>query len=555
MSRRRIAGLYVSEFYRRFSRRLVRVTMGKARAPDRLIAAPTDLHACDPFVAEEIRAGRFPLAGFVLVTDGESPFAMEAPTRGFAENLHSFSWLRHIRAEKSPDAFASARAVIGDWMTRHGGSISGVAWQTDVVARRVISWLSHSPVVLHDAEPGFYRRFMRSLARQVRYLDRVAAIAPDGEIRLRAAIALAMASISIPGRATTVLRQGRRLGRELERQILPDGGHISRNPRVMLDMLLDLLPLRQSYINLGHDIPPELVPAIDRIYPALRFFRHRDGNLALFNGATSTLANELASVLRYDETAGQPFRTLTHLDYHRLAAGETILIVDTGHPHSMELSQSAHCGCLSFEMSSGRHRFIVNSGFPRHTGRDYRLLSRSTAAHSTVTLSDTSCCHISQSQCIGPVMLSGVSQVATTRNSENADFDTLIASHDGYAAPFGLLHEREITLNGAGTKIRGRDSLVPAAGGKGRKGHDGEVDAVARFHIHPAIELLRESDESVLMRAPDGETWRFFSPATPVDVSEDIFFADASGMRHSWQIEIGFSSAGSGEIRWIIERC
>ncbi|MCP5815729.1 hypothetical protein NL365_27490, partial [Klebsiella pneumoniae] len=86
---------------------------------------------------------------------------------------------------------------------------------------------------------------------------------------------------------------GNRLDLELERQILPDGGHVSRNPRVNLDLLLDLLPLRQTYINLGHDVPAKLIPTIDRMYPALRFFRHQDGDLALFNGATSTPASEL----------------------------------------------------------------------------------------------------------------------------------------------------------------------------------------------------------------------------------------------------------------------
>ncbi|RZI57706.1 MAG: hypothetical protein EOP94_03645, partial [Zymomonas sp.] len=41
-----------------------------------------------------------------------------------------------------------------------------------------------------------------------------------------------------------------------------------------LDLLLDLLPLRQTYVNLGHDVPVKLIPSIDRMFPALRFFRH-----------------------------------------------------------------------------------------------------------------------------------------------------------------------------------------------------------------------------------------------------------------------------------------
>lgn len=64
--------------------------------PARLIVAPTDLRAIDPFVAEEILAGRFPLAGRVLDTEGESPFEIDLPSHEFAVRLHSFGWLRHM---------------------------------------------------------------------------------------------------------------------------------------------------------------------------------------------------------------------------------------------------------------------------------------------------------------------------------------------------------------------------------------------------------------------------------------------------------------------------
>ena len=44
------------------------------------------------------------------------------------------------------------------------------------------------------------------------------------------------------------------LAAELERQILPDGGHSSRNPSILVELLLDLLPLRQCFAARGQ--PP-----------------------------------------------------------------------------------------------------------------------------------------------------------------------------------------------------------------------------------------------------------------------------------------------------------
>lgn len=554
--RRRHISLYLRQAWRNTRIHMAKLRMqlvpAMGRAPDRLLVAPTDLRAVDPFVAEEIQTGRFLLAGRSLETGGISPFSLELPTRNFAVRLHGFSWLRHIRADRTDIACAVARSVVGDWIGLHGRRLFGVAWEPDVLATRVIAWLSHSPIVLQGAEAPFYRRYMKSLAFQVRYLEKIVNALPQGEVRLRACIALAMASIAMPVRPAAVRRAARRLDRELELQILPDGGHVSRNPRAVLNLLLDLLPLRQTYINLGHDVPQKLIAAVDRMYPALRFFRHQDGNLALFNGATSTLANELMSVLRYDETSGLPFKALPHTHYNRLSAGDTTVIVDTGAALSPELSRTAHSGCLSFEMSSGKHRFIINSGAPSFAGDRYQQLARATAAHSTVTLGDTSSCRLSGSRYIGPVIVSGVSAVKVDRSEESEGIDRLVASHDGYAHRFGFIHEREIRMDALGLEISGCDRFVPA------KNALNEVDpglfAMARFHIHPAIDIAVMEDDAVLLTAPDGESWYLQFPNLRPTVSEDIFFADASGISRSQQVEVAFSVNVTPEIRWALTR-
>jgi uncharacterized heparinase superfamily protein len=550
----RFSGLYLREAWRRMLRRaaLLRLRLFRhtVNAPERLIVAPTDLRVVDPHVAEEILTGRFPLAGRMLETGGKSPFTFSLPSRSFALRLHSFGWLRHMRSKKIDLHSNVARAIVDSWLSIHGGRIEGIAWEIDVTAQRVIAWLSHSPVVLQNADRGFYRRFLRSLAFQVRFLRRMAKYAPAGETRFRLRVALAMASIAMPARANVLRKAAEALDQEFDSQILPDGGHISRNPRVGLELLLDLLPLRQTYINLGHDLPQKLISGIDRMYPALRFFRHQDGDLALFNGAKSTLATELISLLRYDETAGDPFKAMPHSRYQRLAAGRTVVIADTGLPPSGTLSRTAHAGCLSFEMSSGRHRFIVNSGSPKFAGSRYVEIARTTAAHSTVTLNDTSSSRFSTSDFVSHVIVEAVKTVNVDRAVADDGRDVIRASHDGYFRAFGALHERELTLNATGSIMTGCDRLVVSEERKS----DGELHAVARFHAHPSINLKQMDRESVLMTAPDGESWLFSSPGNTVQISEDVFFADASGICGSDQMEISFSYPERPEIRWFLSR-
>src|SRR6185312_5660258 len=233
-----------------------------------------------------------------------------------------------------------------------------------------------------------------------------------------------------------------RLRHELERQILPDGGHIGRDPGAVIDILLELLPLRQAYAARNMAPPPALLNAIDRMMPMLRFFRHSDGSFARFNGMGVTPADLLFTLLAYDETGGAPLSNAPHSGYQRLEAGGA-LIVDVGRVPPVEVSLEAHAGCLAFEFSTPKHNaLIVNCGLPPTACEDWRQLARATSAHSTATLNDASSARFVTSALFrrvlgGAPMLGGPSRVAVMRD-DRPDALVLHASHDGYAESFGI---------------------------------------------------------------------------------------------------------------------
>ena len=152
-----------------------RFSLGKA---DRLLIAPQDLRTADATRATEIYAGRFAFAGKVVTCDSRSPFEIDPPSEDWAVSLLGFGWLRHLRAAASGITRANARALVDEWITLNS-SQDAIAWRPDVVARRVISWLSQAPLVLDDSDVRFYRRFLRSLTRQVRHLRHTASDARD----------------------------------------------------------------------------------------------------------------------------------------------------------------------------------------------------------------------------------------------------------------------------------------------------------------------------------------------------------------------------------------
>jgi uncharacterized heparinase superfamily protein len=519
---------------------------------DRLVIAPQDLRTTDATRASEVYSGRFVFAGKVVVCDSRSPFEVGPPSEDWAAALFGFGWLRHLRAAQSGISRANARALVDEWITLNR-SRGPVAWRPDVVARRVISWLCQAPLVLEEADAAFYRRFMRSLTRQVRHLRHTVWEARDGVPRLQAMMALTYAALCMAGQQRQVRAATRRLCDELQRQILPDGGHISRNPAALIELLVDLLPLRTAFTARNLSPPSALLNAIDRMMPMLRFFRHGDGNFALFNGMGPTRTDLLSTILAYDDARGAPLANAPHSGYQRLeCAGALILMVDTGRPPPLVVSQDAHAGCLSFELSCKQNRIVVNCGLPVISRESWRQVARATAAHSTATFNDTSSCGFIDS---GPIrhMLNGTPMVGGPRiievaREEQPNGVLLRASHDGYAELFNVVHHRTLLLSSDGQKLEGEDVFTPAKGETMPAGHD---QFALRFHLHPSIKANRLADgHSAMLLLPNKDVWTFSAFEDRIDIEESVYLAGPDGPRRSVQIVIYGRARQVMRVQW-----
>jgi uncharacterized heparinase superfamily protein len=521
---------------------------------DRLIIAPHDLRTADATRAAEIYAGRFVFAGKIVTCHGRSIFDLEPPSEDWEVALLGFGWLRHLRAADTALTRANARALVNDWISNTARKRS-IGRRADVLARRVISLLSQAPLVLGDTDGKFYRRYLRGLAREIRYL-RYTMLDVDGVPRLQVLIALCYASLCLANQGRHVRLATRKLSDELQRQILPDGGHISRNPGALIELLIDLLPLRQTFAARNIAPPPALLNAIDRMMPMLRFFRHGDGSFALFNGMSSAPSDLLATLLAYDDTHGVPMSSMPHSGFQRLDAGPLTLIMDTGPPPPPSVSQEAHAGCLSFELSFGLSRIVTNCGMPSTSRENWRPFARSTAAHSTLTYHETSSCQFVELSAMkrllqGAPVVSGPSQVAIQRETVT-NGALLTTSHDGYLARFGVSHRRVLMLANDGSRLDGEDSVAPAPGAR-IKGN--ETDFAVRFHLHPSVKASRLSDaRGVMLVLPNRDVWTFQALDDKVGLEDSVFLAGNDGPRRTAQIVIRQDARQAPSIRWSFVR-
>jgi len=518
-----------------------------------LLILPQDLRTGDPSFAVELYDGYFGLAGAAAPVGSESPFKVAPPSLPWQKELYGFGWLRHLHAAEDQIAREKARKLMLEWIAV-SRSAPALAHDADTAAQRVIAMLSHAAFLLDGADPDFYDVVVRALSRDLHNLTVIYGDSP-GVARLRALTAILLAGLCVAEQEAYLTSYLPVFCSELDRQILEDGGHASRDPGDLIELLLELLPLKQCFVARQLEPPEALYTAIGRMNPMLRYLRLGDGSLAHFNGMGPTLLDQVSTVLAYDDAGGIFTGALApQSGYARLAGGETIVLADAGGAPPMHLSDRAHAGCASFEMSAGFEPIITNCGAPTDETGDWYVVSRSTAAHSTLTIEDLSSARLIKAQ--GHVdgrelfWLAGPGHV----QNEVAELDNAVSvriSHDGYRDRFGYIHRRRLTLRKSGLELEGHDQL--AAEGSSSAGAAARF--AIRFHLHPRVAAnFARNTNAVTLTTPGGQVWRFLAEGAELDVEESIFFADPICLRRSLQIVLKGPCTKTTSVHWKFEK-
>jgi len=532
---------------------LRRWTEPKSRV-DHLLIVPQDLRTGDPSFWDELEHGQFGLAGCIAFLHGRSPFEIEAPSVAWVRELHGFGWLRNLDAAASDRARATARCLALEWALRFGNERIGIVAEPVVAARRLISWLSHANLLLEDAEPETYGAITASLARQLTHLHASWREAPAGYPRLLTLTALACATLSLAGHDRKVREVETNLVAELSWQVLADGGHVTRNPALLVELLLDLLPLSQCFTARDRKLPDRLGETLEHMLPMLRYMRLGDGMLARFNGVSCSEAASLATVVAYDDGSLGPLVEARASGYARLERGAAIILADVGRPPSLALSGSAQAGCLSFEMSVGKELLFVNGGMPPAAAGDWLPAARATASHNALVLGEKS-----SSRLITHRKLEALLGVPPIRYPDSVEWKVedigdavLDARHDGYYRRHELVHSRRLQLSSGGLRLTGCDRLD---GMHGKVRLRADLPFAIHFHLIPAARCgIGASHQEAMITLPSGERWAFRADGAALSVEDSTYFAESAGPRPALQIVLRGVTYGETEVNWVAER-
>jgi len=393
-------------------------------------------------------------------------------------NLHYFDVLNSEGPEEQKDWH---RALMDRWV-RDNPPGQGNGWEPYPSSLRIVNWIKWALAGnrLEDA-------WIDSLAVQVRYLAKRLEWHLLGNHLFANGKALVFAGLFFEGdEAERWLLKGLEiLDREIDEQVMADGGHFERSPMyhsIILEDLLDLLNLFAAY--------PEALPERWRSFAGrvetvaskmqgwLAGMTHPDGDIALFNDAAFGIAPSPAELDAYAERLGLVIKRaclagmqqMADSGYVRYEGDGAVLIADVGEIGPDYLPGHAHADTLGFEMSLFGQRLFVDSGTSCYGSGRERVRQRSTSAHNTVVIDGED-----SSEVWGGFRVARRARPRSFRVVEEDERVLIYCEHDGFTRlPGRPIHGREWILGDRSLRIR--DTISGKFG-----------SAVARYHLHPDI--------------------------------------------------------------------
>jgi uncharacterized heparinase superfamily protein len=452
-------------------------------APD-LAPAPARRAAASPWVVAARRAPSLAGEGRLRLLNSDYQLDVQGWDDASVDRLLRYNahYFDDLAAHDAGARTQWQRALVAQWLAANPPG-AGTGWEPYPLSLRIVNWIKwfNSGVI---PEPAW----LHSLAIQARQVAARTEWHLLGNHLLVNAKALVFAGSFFSGpEAERWLRQGLAiLDQQLPEQVLADGGQFELSPMyhaLALEDVLDLINVTRAF---GTHSGVDWAPTAARMLTWLRCLTHPDGTLARFNDGSPGVAPENAELERYATelgvTAPSPApgeQLLEASGYARIALDRLLLLLDVARIGPDYLPAHGHADCLSFEMSLGARRVLVNGGTSVYGNSARRQFERGTAAHNTVRVAGENSSEVWGGFRVG-------------RRARPRDLlrepGHIRCAHDGYRHLAGApLHRRSWRFTPRSLQVS--DQVAP-----------GRWPAEARFHLAPGLKFSQRSANTFEVR-------------------------------------------------------
>ena len=487
---------------------------------------------------------------FYKITDAspESLWKINFKDKLKFENLHSFLWLTKLDRKNSKNI---TKDIIKSWINFFF-NYNAKTWELEITAKRIIAWSSNTDIAIENSDKFYKEKFILCLVKQSNFL-----LKNLNSLFYQPSKIICCAAIILSGMMFKENNFNYKAGmKELEKIIknyFDDNGFPkSRNPEDVFISIKYLILIREWCKESQNPIPDFLNEIIKKCGDCYSALSCSNKQFPLFNGATEISYKDYDIFLKNLKykffSKSYDIGNLIKIKNRKIE-----FFIDCGNPPSNSFAKYYQAGCLAFELISNKQKIICNSGYGKYLSPKLNAISRSTAAHSTLYINDTSSCIFQKNKAINKVYGNSLIRklkVLSKNYTEDKNYYSVNASHNGYENNFGYIHKRSIKILKNSDKIYGEDEL------KKTKKRNSPLMYVVRFHIYPDIKIVKtKGGSSILIRLPNGEGWLLQSKTNDFTIEKNIFLGNKNKIVNNESVSIaGNIDKEIISIKWEIER-
>jgi hypothetical protein len=270
------------------------------------------------------------------------------------------------------------------------------------------------------------------------------------------------------------------LTRELNEQILNDGGHFELSPmyhQIIIYKLIDCIQLIEFNEWKKDDLLLILKQKASNMLSWLDMITYKNGSIPLLNDSANDIAPPSESIFSYAKTLNISWgnTNLSDSGYRKWNDKNTEIIMDIGQIGPDYIPSHAHADTFNFEFYYKKNPIIVDSSISTYEKNSKRQLDRSTKSHNTISIDE-----LNSSEVWAGFRVAKRAKVNIIKETKNL----IEASHSGFKE-IGAEHKR---------KFKKFDGLFVVEDYiNSKKNHKIE----SYLHFHPNCDIVHS--ENILM--------------------------------------------------------
>tara|TARA_Y100000590_G_scaffold12274_1_gene14905 strand:+ start:834 stop:2489 length:1656 start_codon:yes stop_codon:yes gene_type:complete len=464
------------------------------------------------------------------------------------ENLHSFLWLTRLDRKNSKSI---TKNIIESWINTFFNYHSSV-WEMEITAKRIIAWSSNADITLENSNKFYKEKFFLSLIKQSNFLVKNLNSLLNEPSKIICCSAIILSGIIFKENDINYKIGIKELEKIVKNYFDENGFPKSRNPEDVFVCIKYLILIREWSKEAQKLIPEFLDEIIKKCGSCYAMLSCSNKQFPLFNGATEINHKNYDTFLKNLKYKFN-YKNYEIADLIKIKKKKFEFFIDCGNPPPNNYAKQYQAGCLAFELISNKQKIICNSGYGKYLSPKLNSLSRSTAAHSTLYINDTSSCSFQKNKLINSVYGSSLIEkhkIIKKTYTEDKNFYNIAASHNGYEKKFGYIHTRSIKILKKEDKILGTDQL------KKTRSFSSSLNYSIRFHIYPNTKIVKtKAGNSILISLPNGEGWLLQSKTSNFEIEKNIFLGNKNKIINNESVSISkYLNEEVVSINWEIER-